>query len=215
MADNFVTNAASGGAQFASDDIAGVHWPWVKLAFGADDAVTKITTSSGLPVQQQSGASFVVVGPAADGAALSGAPVRVGGSDGANVQDIAVTNAGHVQIHDGGNSITVDGPLTDAQLRASGVPVIAASLPLPSGGAVVDGTLAATTAAAALGSQACKSLVVQNDPDNAADLFVGDATNQRTQLVPGQALSLPVSNVGLVYARMASGTGNANWIAIT
>lgn len=46
-----------------------------------------------------------------------------------------VTTANPMPISDAGGSITVDGPLTDAQLRASAVPVSAAALPLPSGAA--------------------------------------------------------------------------------
>lgn len=79
----------------------------------------------------------------------------------------------------------------------------------------VDGTLAATTTAAALGSRACRSVLVQNDPDNTVDILVGDATNQRFQVVPGSAVVIPCSNVSQVYAKTASATGNVNWIAET
>lgn len=90
----------------------------------------------------------------------------VSGTVTANVAAASGTNA--LNIQDGGNSITVDGPLTDAQLRAAAVPVSgtfylatqpvsgtitanagsgtfavsAASLPLPSG-AATETTLAA------------------------------------------------------------------------
>lgn len=36
MADNFVTNAGSGGSTFASDEISSVQYPRVKLTLGAD-----------------------------------------------------------------------------------------------------------------------------------------------------------------------------------
>lgn len=52
-----------------------------------------------------------VVGPAADGAAASGNPVLVAGSDGATVQTLAVNSDGEVGVHDGGNSLTVDAPV--------------------------------------------------------------------------------------------------------
>lgn len=45
---------------------------------------------------------------------------------GVDIGDVTINNAAGaaaVNIQDGGNSITVDGPLTDAQLRASAVPV--------------------------------------------------------------------------------------------
>lgn len=60
MVDNVVADAGAGGATFATDDIGGVHYPLNKLGFGALDSFTIVTTSAGLPIQQQSGASFTV-----------------------------------------------------------------------------------------------------------------------------------------------------------
>lgn len=53
MTDNVTANSGSGGATFATDDVAGVHYPVSKLAHGALDSATLVTTTSGLPVQQQ------------------------------------------------------------------------------------------------------------------------------------------------------------------
>ena len=51
MADNFVTNSASGGVTFASDeDGSTIHWPYVKLVYGPADTQTIVTTSAPLPV---------------------------------------------------------------------------------------------------------------------------------------------------------------------
>lgn len=63
---------------------------------------------------------------------------KLAANDGVDIGDVTVNNAAGaaaVNIQDGGNSITVDGPLTDSQLRATPVPVSAASLPLPTGAA--------------------------------------------------------------------------------
>lgn len=62
-------------------------------------------------------------------------PVDVGSS--INVGEVEVKNdsGNPIPISDAGGSITVDGPLTDTQLRATAVPVSAASLPLPTGAA--------------------------------------------------------------------------------
>lgn len=77
-------------------------------------------------------------------------------------QNVTVTNGtgvAAVNIQDGGNSLTVDGPLTDAQLRASPVPVsgsfspsgtqdvnIVSTIPVPvtdnGGSLTIDGTVA-------------------------------------------------------------------------
>ena len=53
MADNFVTDAGAGGNTYASDDITSVHYPILKLAHGALNSATLVSTASGLPVQQQ------------------------------------------------------------------------------------------------------------------------------------------------------------------
>jgi hypothetical protein len=80
---------------------------------------------------------------------------------------------------------------------------------------ITDGTLAATTTGAALGaSAACKEVILQSDPDNTVDVLVGDATNQRFQIVPGQSMVITIDNVSKVYAKTASGTGNVNWLAL-
>ncbi len=51
------------------------------------------------------------------------------GSDGTNTRFISTTSSGSVNISDAGGSLTVDGPLTDAELRASAVPISVASIP--------------------------------------------------------------------------------------
>lgn len=50
MADNVTANAGTGGAVFATDDIAGVHYPITKVAFGALDSATLVSSGSPLPV---------------------------------------------------------------------------------------------------------------------------------------------------------------------
>jgi len=53
VADNIVLNSGSGGATLAADDITSVWYQIVKLAHGALDSATLVSTTSGLPVQQQ------------------------------------------------------------------------------------------------------------------------------------------------------------------
>jgi hypothetical protein len=53
MADNVTASAGTGdGAVFATDDAAGVHHPYVKIEFGADNTQTPVSTSNPLPVVQ-------------------------------------------------------------------------------------------------------------------------------------------------------------------
>jgi hypothetical protein len=52
MADNFATNAGSGGSTFASDDISSVHYPRVKLVHGADGTNDgDVSTANPIPVR--------------------------------------------------------------------------------------------------------------------------------------------------------------------
>ncbi len=51
MADDVTANLGSGGAVFKTDEDGGnVHWPYTKLAFGADNTQTRVTSTQGLPV---------------------------------------------------------------------------------------------------------------------------------------------------------------------
>jgi hypothetical protein len=99
MPDNFTANPGSGGAVFASDDIAGVQWPRVKIAWGVDGVAVDASGTDPLPVS-------VLNFPATQAVTQSG------------TWNVGVTG-----------SVAVTGPLTDAQLRATAVPVSVTSLP--------------------------------------------------------------------------------------
>lgn len=76
MVDTIELSAGTGGAVLNTDDIGGVHTQVNKLGYGALDSLTLVTTAAGLPVQQQSGASFTVANGGTfatqvDGAALT------------------------------------------------------------------------------------------------------------------------------------------------
>ena len=66
---------------------------------------------------------------------------------------------------------------------------------LTTGDNPVSGTLSATTSAAALGSQVCSAVLVQNDPGSSVNLLIGDATHQYFSLKAGQACTIPCGNV--------------------
>jgi hypothetical protein len=71
----------------------------------------------------------------------------------------------------------------------------------------------ATTSPAALASQACSELVIQNDPANSVDVLIGNSTNQYIDLAPGDAIVLAVSNANLVYHKSVSSTATLNILA--
>jgi hypothetical protein len=85
---------------------------------------------------------------------------------------------------------------------------------LSSGDNPKAGQLSATTTAAALGSQPCSAVLVQNDPGSAQNVLVGDSVNQYVVIQPGKALVLPCANVSQIFVKSASGTMTVNWLAI-
>src|SRR3990167_5386524 len=93
---------------------------------------------------------------------------------------------------------------------AASMPVVIASdqssVPVSFGGnsTVRDGTgtLAATGVAQQIivASTTTGEVTVQNDPDNANDLFVGNAVSQSIQLSSGQSYTLNIDNANKVYS---------------
>jgi hypothetical protein len=76
------------------------------------------------------------------------------------------------------------------------------------------GQVTATTSAANLGSQACSSVLVQNDPGSTPNVLVGDSSNQYLVLQPGQSVTIPCSNTNLVYVKSASSTATVNFLSV-
>ena len=84
--------------------------------------------------------------------------------------------------------------------------------PQYSGPISVSTDAAITNTAHALVATPCRAVVLQADPDNAQDIFIGDEDSQPMQLVAGQSLSLRVPNLNRVFAKSASGTMILNWL---
>ncbi|MBU6165053.1 MAG: hypothetical protein KGQ52_02850 [Alphaproteobacteria bacterium] len=96
MPDNVTAPAV--GVAFATDEIAGVHWPFAKLAFGAADAALRVADADGFRL-----------------------PVSLGGS----LPGFAATPTFNIGT---APTLAVAGPLTDAQLRSAAVPVAVQAL---------------------------------------------------------------------------------------
>lgn len=62
MADGFITNSASGGATFASDDDGTWQWPLVKIAWGANGAFNYAAAAAPLPVGSSAESSQLTIG---------------------------------------------------------------------------------------------------------------------------------------------------------
>lgn len=88
----------------------------------------------------------------------------------------------------------------------------------PVGTAIFTGakTAIGTTAGTLSTTQACSAVMVQADLGNGTvNLLVGNSTAQPMQLAPGATITLPVSDVNVVYVKSSIGTtGTANWVAI-
>jgi hypothetical protein len=62
MADNVTANAGAGGATFATDDDGTAHWPYAKVAWGADNTQTRVAAGAGALPVQDGGNSLTVDG---------------------------------------------------------------------------------------------------------------------------------------------------------
>ena len=113
-----IKSGASAGTQYTEDAAAAANPVGTALNMVRDDARSgSITTADGDNIAAR----------------------------GTNAGELYVKHVDAIPVTDGGGSLTIDGtvtantglsqPLTDAQLRASAVPVSAAALPLPSGAA--------------------------------------------------------------------------------
>jgi len=106
MTDNVTANPSEGGATFKTDEVAGVHTPISKIAFGVDGVITTVDGSNPLPV-------------------ISSGEVSLDASTLAALETVQVGNFPATQPVSG--TVTANTglsqPVTDAQLRATPVPV--------------------------------------------------------------------------------------------
>ena len=58
-----------------------------------------------------------------------------------------------------------------------------------------------------------REALIQADSTNTTNVLVGDSSGQYVVLTPGQAITVPIISLSLVYVKMASGTGIVNWLA--
>lgn len=160
MADNIELNAGTGGATLRTDDDGTAHWQYVKLAYGADNTQTIVSTSNPLPVDIRGENASVTVdnaGTFAVQAAQSGTwTVQLGATDNAVLDQIdsntdygAVTGggteAGALRVtvaSDSTGVLTVDGAVT----ANAGTNLNTSALALESGGnlATIAGAVSGT-----------------------------------------------------------------------
>lgn len=119
------------------------------------------------------------------------------------VANVTVNNgsgASAVNIQDGGNSITVDGPLTDSQLRATAVPVSASTLPLPTGASTLAEQQTQTASLSVLDdwdeSDRAKVNLIAGQAGVAGGSGTVGATTQRVTLATDVALPTGDNTIG-------------------
>jgi hypothetical protein len=137
MADNVVANAGSGGATFRTDDDGTAHWPYTKLAWGADNTQTIVASGANAVPIQDGGNTITVdgtVGISGTVAATQSGTWTVQPGNTANTTAWLVTGTG---VTDSAGSLTVDAPvgtpvfvrLSDGASAISTLPVSLASVP--------------------------------------------------------------------------------------
>ncbi len=68
-----------------------------------------------------------------------------------------------------------------------------------------------STAAA---SHAIREVIIQADEDNAENVLVGSSAGQYVKITPGNAITVPVISLSLIYVKMQAGSGGViNWFA--
>jgi hypothetical protein len=167
MANNFTANPGAGGVTFASDDVAGAHYPISKIAYGAEDSATimneKFATEATLAALQTIENAIKTAVEAINAKTTAVNTGAIAGTVALDAPTLAALE-----------SITAVGPLTNTELRASAVPVSAASLPLPTGAATETTLAAVNTKTPALGSAAATASSPVTLPN---DLVVGAAAS--------------------------------------
>jgi hypothetical protein len=109
-----------------------------------------------------------------------------------------------LQGANGANKVGIDQTIPGL---TNGVSVMG-SLSLPTGGQYA----CTNTGAAIASSQACSEVLLQADPGNTVNIAVGGTGGQFLIMTPGSVMTIPVSNVNVIYAKyVTSGTANLNY----
>ncbi len=171
------------GATVAADDIGGVLHQRVKIGVGSDGTAVDVSSANPMPIT-----------------APSALPISTPSAIDVNVGNFPASQA-------------VTGPLTDAQLRATAVPVSASALPLPSGAATSALQPDIRTTHPLYGD---RGSVVRQAPadiwavgfaDSGASLLATEFTQRRA----GTGVTVSQSSSNLVIA--AGTTANAEYLA--
>lgn len=147
MPDNVQSNAASGGVTWVTDaddtQSPAVHWPFVKLAFGPRNTFTEVQATVGLPVQQQTNATW-----SQNVAQFGGTAVATGtGAGGAGIPRVTISNDSSLAANQSVNVAQINGVAPSMGNGVSGTGVQRVTLASDSTGQVALAAGSATIGA--------------------------------------------------------------------
>ena len=221
MADNVELSSGSGGATIATDDDGTAQHQYVKVEFGADNTQTKVTSTTGLPVQLLAGTAAVGKLAANTGVDIGDVDIlsiaagdnnignvdivtvpaplsTTGGGTEATAQRVTIANdsTGVVSVDDNGGSLTVDGTITELNSTA----ILADTASMDTNLGTVAGAVAGTemqvdvVAALPAGTNAIGKLAANSGVD------IGDV--DATSVIPGTG----ATNLGKAIDNAAGAT---------
>lgn len=180
----YATGDSNTAGAFGFDLVSGVDYAISKCAFGDANTITRVTASVGLPVA-------LLAGSAAIG--------KLAANDGVDIGDVTINNASGasaVNIQDGGNSITIDGSLTN----------ISGTISLPTGAA----TAAKQPALGTAGTASSDVITVQGIASMTALKVDGSAVTQPVSGTFWQATQ-PVSLTSTTITGTVAVTQSGTW----
>jgi hypothetical protein len=119
MADNVTADPGAGGATFAADDIAGVHYPRAKVVWGADGTANDASAAAPLPVKLTSAASAEI--------GVAALPLQVSlANHGANATAVKVDGSAVTQPVSNAGITTIAGAVSGTEMQVDIVAAIPA-----------------------------------------------------------------------------------------
>lgn len=81
---------------------------------------------------------------------------------------------------------------------------------------MAGGTMTATVTASQVSALnvSCFTVLIQSDPNNSVDVYLGNSLIQPIHLLPGQSITVDTNKLPNFYAVTTSGSGRVNWLAI-
>jgi hypothetical protein len=195
MADNVAITAGS-GTDIATDDVAGVHYQKIKIAHGAADSATLVTTGT---------AAFPIQGADAEDAAATAYPVLTAGRYDSTPRALETGDVGAIAVNDAGHLIVDLGSNNDVTVTSGTITANAGTGTFTVSGTVTanagTGTLAVSNAALSVtgGGTEASAMRVTIASDSTGVLSIDDN---------GSSITVDNGGTFAVQATVAAGATN-------